>query len=78
MKLDLDERQGQLVTLAELAVPIDRMFSDARRTLLSIPTKAAPMVIGCKTVAAAEGVLKTYVHEALNELSSRDPVTYLD
>ena len=66
-----------IFTGAELARPIDKMISDCRLSLLAIPTKAAPHVLGCKTVAEAEGVLKTYVHESLNDLKSRDPHSYL-
>jgi len=62
----------------ELARPIDKMIEDSRLSLLAIPTKAAPHVLGCKTVAEVEGVLKTYVHESLNDLKSRDPHRYLD
>jgi len=76
-ELELGVKRGTVFIAAEIEKPIDRLIEDSRRKLLAIPTKAAPHVIGCQTIVEAEGILKIYVHESLNELSTTDPIAYM-
>lgn len=64
------------VTRAELvpAGDVERVFgalvTSARERFLSLPHKAAPLVIGKATPAEAQAVLTDLVHEALSILAS--------
>ena len=71
-----DKAEMELAEARGLLVPVDQ-FSDAlnaavqimRTRVLAIPTKVAPRV-GAKDIAAAEGVIRAEVFEALKELST--------
>lgn len=52
------------------------MVSAFRARSLSIPTKAAPQLVGLDEVEC-EAALMDYVHEALEELSDFDPRAYI-
>ena len=51
-----------------------RVGTNIKTKMLSIPTKAAPLVIGCKTIPQVKEVLDQHVYEALNELSEMPSV----
>lgn len=49
------------------------MIANAKAQLLSIPVKAAPMVIGHTDIPRIQSILQKVVYEALEELASYDP-----
>ena len=53
------------------------LFSHIKQRLTAIPTKAAPLVKGCKTLPQIRNVLQVEVSEALRELAEADPAEYL-
>lgn len=71
------EDRGELIRIDQAARIVDKMILDCRQRLLAIPTKAAPLVMGCKTLPAARDVLKKAVHEALYDLTQIDPARFV-
>jgi phage terminase Nu1 subunit (DNA packaging protein) len=71
-KLDLEnrEREGELVEADSVRSAWLEMIAAARAKLLSIPTKVAPQVIAMSNAADAEQLVKLFVYEALEELST--------
>ena len=48
---------------------IQRMVLACRAKLIALPTKTAPRVVGCSSVAEIEALLTKGIHEALDELA---------
>ncbi len=74
-ELELAEKTGKLLDAEQTAEWWTRIITNAKTKLLAIPTKAAPLVIGCKTPAQAKDVLERHIYEALTELSATNPET---
>lgn len=66
-------QRGKLVDAERAAMLWANVLVNCKTRLLSIPTKAAPLVIGCKTMPQARDVIERFVVEALNDLVSTDP-----
>ena len=69
VKLDLEERNGELVPVEGLGEQIDRLLLGVRSHFLALPSKAAPTVFVCKSVGTTAEELQKYVHESLSELA---------
>ncbi len=67
-EMELAEKRGELVPVDQIGDALNSAVQIMRTRVLAIPTKAAPRV-GAKDVAAAEGVIRAEVVEALSELS---------
>jgi hypothetical protein len=67
-KLDLSERQRELVPLAEVKKWIGEQVTGAKNRLLSIPARAAPLLTG-RDAAESMQILDDLIREALQELS---------
>ena len=65
-----ERERGDLVSVTETAAQWAAILVNCKTRLLSIPTKAAPLVIGCKTMPQARDVIERFVVEALNDLSN--------
>lgn len=74
-ELELAEKTGRLLDAEKVTEWWVRMITNAKTKILAIPTKAAPLVIGCKSPAQAKDVLEQHIHEALTELSATNPET---
>jgi phage terminase Nu1 subunit (DNA packaging protein) len=68
-EITLKKAQGKLVDAEGVVKTWERAMSAIRSRLLAIPTKAAPLVIGCVTAPGAFKIIQDMIYEALNELS---------
>lgn len=68
-EIELAKQQQSLITIEDATLIIAGGFSAIRSQVLAIPAKVAPQVVGL-TAPEIEGVLKTFVHELLVELST--------
>lgn len=67
--LDEDTKRGNLIPAEQVEQAWGDLVFAARARLLSIPTKAAPLVQSAENRAEVESILKATVYEALEELS---------
>lgn len=67
------KRRGELIEIEAAVDLLETTVMAVRSRILSIPTKAAPAVAGCKTPRQAQVVLEQQIHDALDELASLDP-----
>lgn len=66
------QTRGELLPAADVVLAIQNVFGRVRARLLSLPTKAASLVMSLRTPAEAKKELTALVHEALAELSSQE------
>jgi len=64
--------RGELVPVTEPAALLEKVIVAFRSRVLSIPTKAAPHVHGCKTLSETRDELENALYDALNELAQLD------
>jgi len=76
-ELDNAKERRTLFETREGINAVGLLFSHVKQRLTSIPTKAAPLVKGCKTLPQIRNVLQAEVSEALRELAEADPAAYL-
>ncbi|MBI5427668.1 MAG: hypothetical protein HZA02_05225 [Nitrospinae bacterium] len=69
-EIELKAKRGELVPLDDVMDEIEKTFTALRQRILAVPTKAAPMVFGLKTLAEIKKVLDDEIHETLVELST--------
>ena len=69
-RLQNEELEGTLVNAEEVKETWIKYVASCRAKLLSLPTKAAPVVHILDTVQEVKDALKKEVHEALNELAA--------
>lgn len=67
-ELDLQEHRKQLLKATDVESLMAGMILTCKARLLTLPTKAAPKIVGEKDMAVIVDVLKNAVFEALNEL----------
>lgn len=72
--MDNEEKRGRLIDAEKVSVWWVQIVTNAKSKLLALPTKAAPLVLGCKTLAQAKDILEKLIHDALTELSATNPV----
>lgn len=70
INIQIEQMQGDLVPAGEVKKAWTMLVAAMRARLLSIPTKAAPLVIVADTQGEAKEILRKQVHDALNELHS--------
>ena len=68
-QMEVDELGGKLVRVDEVKKELYSAITDCKNRLLSIPSKAAPIVTNETNPAIVQGVLDDLVREALTELS---------
>lgn len=73
LALENQARRGELVDVGEVGALWAKLASETRSRLLSIPTKAAPLVIGCARIAQAQDILETEIHDALGAIADVGP-----
>lgn len=71
-ELDLGQQRGDLLPRVQTQAAWTAMVAHMRARLLSIPTKAAPLVIACQRHAEAERTIKQFIYEALSELKETE------
>ena len=65
----LQLEREQVVPLEEVALFWADILGAARTRLLAVPTRAAPLVLGCTSLAGAAAILDELICEALTDLS---------
>jgi phage terminase Nu1 subunit (DNA packaging protein) len=64
--------RGNLLDGRAVAEHWGTVIVNAKTRLLSIPTKAAPMLLGAKTMPQAREIVERFIIEVLNDLASAD------
>jgi hypothetical protein len=72
-ELELDKIKGALVLAEDVAKAWMDVLGALKGKLLSIPTKAAPIVAAESDAAMCQSILEDTINEALQELSNYDP-----
>lgn len=72
-ELELAKVRGELVVADDVVQAWDDVLSALKGKLLSIPTKAAPVVSVESNTGACQGILEDLINEALQELSNYEP-----
>ena len=68
-QLEYDVKSGAVVAVVDVARLVGEQFAKVRTRLLAIPAERAPHLHRLKTVAELEDALRTFVTEALEELT---------
>ena len=69
-ELDVLEQSGELLRLDEVVLGWNKMISECKTRLLSIPSKAAPIVASETNAGAVQEIIEELVREALEELAN--------
>lgn len=69
------EKRGDLVSSRKMAEAWANVLTTVKTKFLSVPTKAAPLVMGCQSLPEVKAVLEELIHECLSELSGTPPGT---
>lgn len=72
--MENEQRRQRLVDSDDVGMHWGKIISNAKTRLLAIPTKAAPLVLGLKTMPQVRDQLERMIVEVLNELSSANPI----
>lgn len=67
-------RRGDLVSSELVADWWSHVITNAKTRLLGIPTAAAPLVLGTKSLAGVRDKLEELITDALNDLSRTNPI----
>lgn len=62
--------RGDLIAVPDVLKAIESVFVAFRAKILSIPTKVAPLILGCHTLPEAREEIAKHLHDALNEFSN--------
>lgn len=68
-EIELAKARGEVVEIADVAQEVGRVFDGLRATLLSVPGKWAPRVLGLPDMAAASSTLAQMTNEILEAMS---------
>lgn len=77
-ELAVEERRGNLVTVEYMAKQLERICLRLRSRLLAVPGKAAPQVVGCRTVPEAQVRLEEIISECMAAMSETGEDPELD
>lgn len=72
-EMDNEILRGDLVYISDVADQFGKQASAVRTRLLSIPSKAAPLVISCDKPTEARAIIEEMIEEALHELVGYNP-----
>lgn len=76
-EIEVSKLRGELIEVAAVFRVWGKVVTDLRSRLLAIPTRATPLLIGCRTMPKIRDELERQIHEALNELAAINPAQYL-
>lgn len=71
-ELDLARRIGEIVPIAAVDEIVGEQHTSIKAKLLSMPSRAAPLLVTCKTVAEYRDILDRMIREILEELREVD------
>jgi len=72
LQIELRHMKGELIEVEDITDTMGKIIQATRARILAHPKKAAPLLVGCKSVVEAEDILKRQTSEILNDLSSPD------
>jgi phage terminase Nu1 subunit (DNA packaging protein) len=78
INLELAKVKGEIVDVDLIYLCLSRVLIDMRTRLLGIPTKAAPLLIGCKSIHLMKDEIEKHVHEALEQLANTEVEPLID
>ncbi|HEX6925694.1 MAG TPA: hypothetical protein VF167_09690 [Longimicrobiaceae bacterium] len=81
LEVKLAKEEGSVVSLDDLEKLLSAPLYRLRAKLLAMPSKWAPALVGCRTIAEAQARLEAAVEEAMRSLSEEgeeDPEDYAD
>lgn len=71
-EIELAQKRRETVPLADVIAHLATSDSIIKQRVLSVPARAAPTVISCTDVRAAEDAIREELHKALDDLSKHD------
>jgi hypothetical protein len=74
VEMEIAIAKAELMNPDEAMEAWSKVVQSCRSRILSIPTKAAPLLIGTKSAGEAQDILQRLVNEALKELANPDLV----
>lgn len=77
-ELELKEKQGIMVEVAKAVAMLEKIITNCRARLLSIPSKTAAQVADVKNAKEANTIIEREIYEALYELSNFDLITVVN
>lgn len=75
ISMENEMRRGRLVDTEHVAALWANLLTNVKNRMLAIPTRAAPLVVGRKSLPEVRDVVRRLIVEALNDLVSSDPTT---
>ena len=72
-EIELDRIRGKVVMAEDVVSAWENTLGAVKARLLSVPTKAAPMVAPESDAGACQGIISDMINEALEELANYDP-----
>jgi len=69
-ELEVEVKKRSLIESLEAEQAWGVVVSNTRAKLLSIPSKAAPLLVACNTILEAQDLLEKLIHEVLEELAN--------
>lgn len=76
LELEISIIQGDLHRADDVRRVMNDMLSAFRQRILSIPTKAAPRLMGIMELVVIQDVLRKEIHEGLSELADYNPEAF--
>ena len=70
-ELKLAVERKEVVEVEEVLSVVETEYANVRAKLLSLPTKAAPLVTGLSDIVEVQEVLEQQINEVLEELSTQ-------
>ena len=77
VEFEVSQLRGSLIEADAVELVLSRVLVDLRTRLLGIPTKAAPLLRGCRTIPRLKDELERQIHDALRGLADTDVAQYL-
>ncbi len=77
VEFEVAQLRGSLIEADAVELVVSRVLVDLRTRLLGIPTKAAPLLMGCRTIPRLKDELERQIHDALRGLADTDIAQYL-
>lgn len=77
-EMELAREQGRMISVDDLEEMLSGPLYRLRAKLLNLPTKWAPALVGCRTIAEAQARLESSVEEAMRSLADDDDDEHSD
>lgn len=71
-EIELAKARGEVVTVAEVTEEVGRTFDRLRATVLAMPGKWTPQIVGVPDLPAAKAMMDAMANELLESLSTAD------